>query len=212
MSGPMTGALSEDATADSTGSIAGCGDFEDETPPPVAFAIEIRNVGAEAVLLNDPCNNRQYLQIQTARGWQWPGAFCRDTCQGEFSGGCIDCGACEEAAYTVIHPGATLVVDWIGVLFEDVAPPVECFESGPCAPTCPRARVPGSETLSMVVEAIRESDCVAGDPQPETSCSCRAGPEGWCLTSGQVALAPTLQATGEFTLGSGAAFVLELGG
>ncbi|MEM6996472.1 MAG: hypothetical protein AAF721_38565 [Myxococcota bacterium] len=116
------------------------------------------------------------------------------------------------AAYTVLPPGATLVVEWIGVVFEEVTPPEACFEFGTCAPTCPMARVPGNETLTMTVEAIAESDCLDNDPEPDSSCSCRPGPEGWCQTSGQVAIEPTLQASGEFMLGSGEAFVLELGG
>ncbi|MBL4686214.1 MAG: hypothetical protein JKY37_16595 [Nannocystaceae bacterium] len=216
MSGAMTAASQDttpqDTAADTTGSAVACGDFDDDIPPPVTFSIEIRNVGAEAVLLDDPCFSRAYLQIQTAQDWRWPSAFCRETCQNEFAGGCIDCGACEIAAYTVLPPDTSLIVEWGGVLYEDIAAPEECFEGASCEPTCQRARVPGSETLSMVVQAITQSDCVAGDPDPETSCTCPPGPEGWCQTSGQIEIESTLQATGEFTFDSGEAFVLEIGG
>ncbi|MEM6997131.1 MAG: hypothetical protein AAF721_41890, partial [Myxococcota bacterium] len=77
MTGPMADTSSQDTTADATadatgtdtaadttGSPSACGDFEDETPPPVAFSIEIRNVGPQTVLLDDPCVDRAYLQIE----------------------------------------------------------------------------------------------------------------------------------------------------
>lgn len=210
-SGAMSGAMTA-TSPDTTGSAVACEDFDDDIPPPVTFPVEIRNVGPEAVLLDDPCSSQAYLQIQTAQDWRWPSAFCRQTCQNEFASGCIDCGACEVAAYTVLPPNTSLIVEWGGVLYEDIAAPEDCFEGGSCEPTCQRARLPGSETLSMVVHAITESDCLAADPDPETSCMCLPGPEGWCQTSGQIEIESTLQATGQFTLDSGEAFVLEIGG
>lgn len=203
----------DDTSPGDTSADDACADFDnDDPPPPVTFPIEIRNVGAQPLLLNQPCEAREFVRVSNDEDWTWPGDFCAATCQAQFTEGCWVCGPCFEAYYIVVAPGASLEVDWGGVLFERATPPQACFESGSCGDSCQRARTYAGDALSVAVTAITEADCLAGEPDPELSCGCEPGPEGWCMTQGQAFIEPTIDVVTQFDRGPGQALLVELSG
>jgi hypothetical protein len=213
-SGATSAGMADDtaSASDTTGAAIQCDAFADETASSGPVIVEIRNVGGQAVLLNDPCSFREYIRLSTSDDVSWPGGFCQQTCETEFGSGCVDCGACAEASYVLVFPGGTLSFEWPGVLFERVAPPAECFEFGPCAPSCLQARTPVRDVVAVEVQAIRVDDCLDSEPEPDVACTCEPGPEGWCETYGSALIDPTVLATGEYVTGSPGPIVIEISG
>ena len=203
------GSVTETSVGDSTGTAVVCEDYFDEVATSPA-TIEIRNVGAEPLLFNDPCFGFEYVQMMTPSELQWPPDFCSLTCQNAFTEGCIDCGACAEAAYTVVGPGQTLTIEWDGRLFERLVAPVECYDGAPCAPSCQQARAAYEETVTITAEAITQADCMAVLKDP-LACQCEAGASGPCEAWGTGMIDPTVQASIDIAPGT-SSIVVEIGG
>jgi hypothetical protein len=187
-----------------------CEEFGDEAREGPAQVIEILNVGDAPILLDSPCFNYDYLELDTSTGGRWPGGFCATTCEEAFRFGCFDCDGCAQSSYTVVNPGQRVEVSWPGVLFQEVTPPVECWQTDPCEPTCSRLRLPErEEEITVSVAAITHADCIAAEPDPSV-CDCPA--PGRCESYGQTSVEPTLFATATFDAGSSGPIVLELDG
>lgn len=205
-SGTPTSEGSEDS-----GSPLSCESFHDEAAEGAPVEIQIRNVGTETLLLDAPCFNTDYLSLQTASGWRWPGGSCTGTCQTVFADGCFVCDGCASALYTVLPPGSTLSVTWNGILYADVAAPTECFPYGACNDTCPQKRLPRAEAVIASIVAISHADCIALEPDPSV-CDC-ADPSGEpCENFGTTYIAPTVSGMAVWEPGASGPMVIELSG
>ncbi len=203
------GSATETSASESTGTALVCEDYFDEVAISPA-TIEIRNVGTEPLLFNDPCFGFDYVDMTTPSELQWPPNFCSLTCQNAFTDGCIDCGACAEAAYTVVAPGEAIPVEWDGRLFERRTPPTECYDGAQCEPSCQQARAAYDETVTITVEAITQADCLAVEKDP-AACQCDAAATGPCETLGSGLIEPTVQAIVDVAPGT-TSILVEIGG
>ena len=181
-----SGSSSSDPTSSevSTGAPVTCEQFNDEGREGTPLTIVIANDGNEPVILDNPCFNTDYLDMETPSGWYWPSGFCSSTCEAQFLDGCFVCDGCAVAAYTVVMPGGTVEVTWPGVLYESVTPPAECFAVGACQPDCPRRRIEITEVVMANVNAISYDLCVTTNEEDPSVCSCADTKVLSCETSG----------------------------
>ena len=204
-----TDTVTATSVGDTTGEPVSCEDYLNEDAT-VAGTIEIRNVGTDTLLLNSPCFGFEYVELTTPSGLQWPGGFCEQSCQAAFTEGCIVCGGCAIASYTVLDPGASISLDWDGRMLERRTPDAACFEETMCAPSCPQARADYDEPITVTVEAITQQECLEVDEDAQ-ACRCEEGAESPCNAGGSAGIDPTVQTTFEVAPGT-TEIVVEIGG
>ena len=62
--------------------------------------------------------------------------------------------------------------------------------------------------VEAAVQAIRESDCVDAELNPDEACRCEANAQGWCETVGSASIDTTLLFTAMHVAGSGEPIVI----